>query len=597
MIRKLTLSNFKCYDQHDVSFHRVSIVVGKNNAGKSTLIEALRLISLVSRRITTLSFKKPPGWTNLPRGSVGIMPSLSNIGFSTKNIINQFGESPARIKCETENGEIVEIFVNNDGELFAYAKNPRGRYIRSQTDARDLKQSRINILPQIGPLLEDEKVLEESYIRSSLHSNLVSRHFRNQLSYFHEYYREFKKLAEQTWPSLRIVDLIKGAKGLETIDPLLLVQESEYATEIGSMGHGLQMWLQTMWFLSRIPTDTTVVLDEPDVYMHADLQRKLIRLLRGRFHQIIIATHSLEIMAEVNPENMIIIDRRQSASKFAIDLPDIQSVIYNDIGSIHNLELARIWSSKKFIMVEGSDMSILKRLHDTLFPQSEQPFDNNPNSDIGGWGGWKYAIGSKYALRNAGDQSLKIYCILDSDYHIPPETEERIEEANKHKISLHIWSMKEIENYLLVPSAILRLLLQKKPQLSSKVSIQLLCDQIDSIIESYKSEITDDYASEIAKYYRPLNKIIDFTDNGQELKYEVKNINKVARKLVDLRWGNKKVIAPGKTVIKELNKWLSENYKINFGVIELARIMRKNEIPKEMKMVIEQIEVNNGFKI
>ena len=43
--------------------------------------------------------------------------------------------------------------------------------------------------------------------------------------------------------------------------------------------------------------------------MHADLQRKLIRLLKGRHHQVIVATHSVEIMAEVDAQDVLIINR------------------------------------------------------------------------------------------------------------------------------------------------------------------------------------------------------------------------------------------------------------------------------------------------
>ena len=65
------------------------------------------------------------------------------------------------------------------------------------------------------------------------------------------------------------------------------------------------MWLQAMWFLTRARLHGTVILDEPDVYMHADLQRRLVRQIKGTHRQIIIATHSPEIMAEVEPEDIL----------------------------------------------------------------------------------------------------------------------------------------------------------------------------------------------------------------------------------------------------------------------------------------------------
>jgi len=590
MITELYLNNYRCFSEHSVSFKSTTIVVGKNNAGKSTLIEALRLISLVANRIKTGRFKNPPKWTNLSKVILGISPSLERIEFSTRNIINQHNDPPAIIRAKFDNDEIIEILLNDSGEIFAFVKNFKGVIIKSQKDAKELKSTSIEILPQISPLLEEEKGLEESYVKSSIYSSLTSRHFRNQLSYFNNHFKKFKQLSENTWHGLRIIQLVKTSKGIDTIDPNLQVQEEGFATEIGSMGHGLQMWLQTMWFIARTSDQNTIVLDEPDVYMHADLQRKLIRTLSQSHKQIIIATHSLEIMAEVEAENILIIDRNQNKSHFATDNPEIQKIIYNDIGSIHNLELAKLWSSRKFLMVEGNDISILKRIQNTLVPKSNSPIDSIPSSDIGGWGGWKYAIGSKFVLKNSGDIPIRIYCLLDSDYHIPTDKESRLKEAKKNGINLHIWNKKEIENYLIVPSAILRVIIKKKESLKNKITIARLEKVIDEICESLKDELIDDFASEIGKFFRRKNKIIDFTDNNKELKYETKNMNRVARKHVKNNWNQKLNIIPGKKLLKELNKWLAEEHKVNFGTIELSSELRKEEIDTELKIVMNSIE-------
>ena len=42
--------------------------------------------------------------------------------------------------------------------------------------------------------------------------------------------------------------------------------------EVADFGHGVQMWLQITWFLSRIDQNSIVVLDEPDAYLHPDQQ-------------------------------------------------------------------------------------------------------------------------------------------------------------------------------------------------------------------------------------------------------------------------------------------------------------------------------------
>ena len=588
MLEKLVLKKYRCYELHEVNFQQLTIIIGKNNAGKSTLIEALRLVSLISNRFKTATYNAPPAWLELPKGQYGISPSLERLEFSFKNIINQYETPPAIIEAYFTNNERVTLYLNDLGNIFASIFDKNGNVVNSRQAAKDISLFNINILPQISPLLEDENALDENYVRANVFSSLASRHFRNQLSYYNEYFSVFKNLAEETWNGLRIVELIKSSKKIQTIEPVLLVQEGGYVTEVGLMGHGLQMWLQTIWFLARTPVQNTIVLDEPDVYMHADLQRKLIRTLKGKYGQVIIATHSLEIMAEVDYENILVIDRRKEKSLFASNFPAIQDIIYNDIGSVHNLQLARLWSAKKLLIVEGEEISLLKKVQDILFPKSNEPFDNIPSFDMGGWGGWSYAIGSQMIIKNAGDENIKIYCIFDSDYHIKPDIEERYEEAKKKNINLHIWNRKEFENYFVIPSVIFRLIEKKSKNRS--VTLSHVENNILQICNNFKQEVEDDYASEILKYFRGKNKILDFTDNDKEVSYEAKNANKLARKIVSEKWGDPINVVPGKKLVKEINKWLTDEYKININLLDIIKEMTKLEISQEMKQVIEKIE-------
>jgi predicted ATP-dependent endonuclease of OLD family len=184
-------------------------------------------------------------------------------------------------------------------------------------------------------------------------TSLAPIHFRNELNLFYEYFNDFKKYTENSWPGLRIRELQGQGELLEN-NLALMVQDGDFVAEIGWMGHGLQMWLQTMWFLTLRKENSTIILDEPDIYMHADLQRKLIRLLRNFKKQIIIATHSIEILSEVEPEEVLIIDRNKKESNFTTSLPAVQQVV-NFIGGIHNLQLTRLWNSRQCVFVEGDD--------------------------------------------------------------------------------------------------------------------------------------------------------------------------------------------------------------------------------------------------
>ena len=120
------------------------------------------------------------------------------------------------------------------------------------------------------------------------------RNFRNNLliNRTSKVFKDFESLIEDTWGGIKIHELVKEDSFLS-----LHMRDRDFVTEVYNMGHGVQMWLQTMWFLSCAEYASIIVLDEPDVYMHADLQRQLIRLLKGEDVKILrkILGHKLFI--------------------------------------------------------------------------------------------------------------------------------------------------------------------------------------------------------------------------------------------------------------------------------------------------------------
>jgi hypothetical protein len=408
MLKELKLLNFRCFEDHTLQLRPMAILVGANNAGKSTAIEALRLLSLVVTRFGFLNFSDVPGWLDIPKVCRGVSPSLKGIDFNSLSIFHNLGDPPATIIATFETGHSVEIYIGPDAAIHAVVKDEDERLIVNKSRAQRLMLPTISILPQIAPLSREEVILDPEYVRSATSSSWASLHFRNQLNLYPEYYEEFKRLSETTWSGLKVLNLERG--GANPREPLaLLIQDHDFVAEVAWMGHGLQMWLQTMWFLARSKDSTTIILDEPDVYMHADLQRKLIRLLKGRHRQVIVATHSVEIMAEVDAQDVLIINRGAKKSMYAASIPSVQQVI-DHIGGVHNLQLARLWGSHRCLLVEGEDITFLKNFQNILFPKSHEALDAIPNIQLGGWSGWNYAIGSRLLLKNAVGESIRVYC-------------------------------------------------------------------------------------------------------------------------------------------------------------------------------------------
>jgi AAA15 family ATPase/GTPase len=579
MITSLELENYRCFEKHTIDFKETSIIVGQNNAGKSTIIEALRLISIVTSR--ALNFQNVPEWLDLPSAYKGVSPSLSGLDFPKKSLFHKYQEGPAKVIAYFKSKAKIVIYLGNvdaDIAVFALIYDSNKNLRKTRIGIKDSGLPEINILPQISALLKEETVLSYDYVRSNLTTQLSSIHFRNQIKYYYEYFPKFRELAESTWRGLGINEL-DGRSLFKGGQLTLIVRDSDFAAEIGWMGHGLQMWLQTMWFLAKSEEDSTVILDEPDVYMHADLQRKLIRFLKTRYKQVIIATHSIEIISEVEPENILVIDKTQNTSNYSNSVPAVQSLL-NRIGSIHNIGLARLWSAKKLLLVEGKDIAILKRLQDTLFSNQSDPFDIIPRSSIGGWSGWQYVKGADFVLKNGLKQDINVYCILDSDYHSEEEKNDRKKEAESTGIILHIWEKKEIENYLFSSTAIFRILHNNK-RTSKPISLKIIEDQLNEIVEGMKTEITDKFADEIQSKNR---------------KWQPSTVNQKAREKVEILWNNKMDIVSGKELLNKFNYWCNSQYNTSLTVNGLARELKREEIPLEMRKVITAIEKNDKIQ-
>jgi predicted ATP-dependent endonuclease of OLD family len=303
-----------------------------------------------------LSFRPVPDWLDAPKSYRGVSPSLDLQPIKLKGVFHQYNLPPATVTAKFDNNVAIKVYIGEKGTFHAVIFDPSGSVADSQQRVNRLKLGRIAVLPQIAPVSEEELILNADYVKRSLDTNLASLHFRNQVNLlFTQYFGSFKQLSEATWPSLQVKGL--DGEGLGPGAPLeLMIRNLDFVGEVSLMGHGLQMWLQTMWFVSRSLDAETLILDEPDVYMHADLQRRLIRFLRNKRPQLIIATHSVEIMGEVDPQNVLVVDRGRRKARFASDLYSLEPVV-SEIGGIHNLQLARLWNAKRCLFVEATTLA------------------------------------------------------------------------------------------------------------------------------------------------------------------------------------------------------------------------------------------------
>lgn len=556
MIKQLNITNFRCYEKSTITFNGTSILVGRNNAGKSTLIEALKIISSVTRKYKTLRFVAPPEWV-VREPSYGVSPNVENMNISDRGIFHMYGNPPAIVEAIFTNGTSIKAYVGEDLSIFAVIYDEGGCPARNSKEVKKIDIPLIEVLPQISAVLDTEKIIKKSTVDGNRATRLASRNFRNQLFYYQDAFPTFKALVESTWERLKVSPIestfVNDGQILQ-----FYVRVQDFEAEIGWMGHGLQMWIQTMWFISQCPSNAIVVLDEPDVYMHADLQRRLVRLLSPKFSQLIIATHSLEIIEEVTSECIIPIDSSKRKIKPIGDETPLQSLT-KQLGSPFNIDLARIFISNQFILWDGDDTSrkILSAFQSVLFPQDLHPLINLPKAFIDGWNDWEKVV-MVSDLFSLNRMNMELFCILNSDCHTPSEIKQRKQEANKHKINLHIWAKKEIENYAINPDVILRYITHNKQQGSIDK------DLLNGVMQS----IADEMIEVVAEKNRVDGAMFKGIKDVSLLPYD---------------------IISGREFFNVLSLWTQEEYGITISARQLVPYFNINDVPHEIKLVISEI--------
>lgn len=573
MLKQIRLQNYKCYRDHIIYFNSMTIAIGRNNAGKSTFVEAIRLLSLASAKYKNSTYFEPPEWTGLSIRHRLIKTSLSSIELDLEKVFYRHNDPPAIITASFSNNSKIQLYIGPNEEVYALMINSDGSLILNKSQALHSDIERICVLPQITPLQKNEKVIRDETIKYNLSSRRMSANFRNQLFLYKdsEEYKNFKDIIENTWTGIKIHDLYS-----ENGELFLQLRDTDFVDEVSIMGHGVQMWLQTMWFLSRVGKNSIVVLDEPDVYMHPDLQRKLIRMLKNAYKQTIIATHSIEIISEVQPKEILIIDRNKKESAFVDSIPALQ-VILNSIGSAQNIALSRLDRYKKYLYVEGDDIDILKHIYNTLFPDSNLPIDRIPFAATGGWGSWD--VKSKDASRLLEvENSYKIYFIYDRDYHTQDEIDERKRIAETKKINICIWSKKEIENYLIVPSSITRCIGYNMQEEKVKPTVEEIELLINNICEELKKNTYECLMEEM------LNK-------NRRLGY--KSVKSKVDTYFDSKWETfegKISLVSGKCFISRMSECCKKSYGVSFGTSVLASVLLQDEIHSDVKNILSAIE-------
>ena len=570
MIKKMTLKNYRCFEDYTINFKDETLIVGENNAGKSTIIEALRIISVTANKLfKNRQYINANDSLNIPKNIRGFNLNLDAYKVDLRSIVYFYKENiNAEIIAEFENNVIFKIYLNPEC-VFATIYNKSGENIKSITNAKKMNENdlKVNIMPHLNLIREKEKKLATETIERDQYTYLSSLHFRNEiLLYKNDYFLKFKNIAEKIWNGLCIDDVEYSSDNDEV---LFWIKDNQFTSELGLMGSGLQMYLQIIWFIAKTGSGATIILDEPDVYLHPNLQKKIFNYIKSMNTQIIIATHSVELISEADFKNVFQIDKTRRIQRYSNGLSNVQNIV-EKIGSVQNMSLLRLGLSKKCIFVEGLDMKLLNKFYKILYPEKIELLSDLPIIELGSFTRYEQALGVSKLFYKETEGNFKCICILDRDYRMENELNRIKKNAEDAHLNLHIWERKELESYLINPNVLYKFI-------KDNVSYEDFINGLNYALDSFYYELMDQYSNAIHEVDRSKN---------------IQTTNQEARLYIDARWDSldKKLrLINGKNLLSFIIKYMKGQYKVSINENKILDKFSVEDVDKEIKNVIDSI--------
>ena len=581
MLTQLRLTNFKAFEDFRARCGRTTFLSGPNNAGKTTVLAALRAAAQMQRialsRVADDEAEEDGG--SVPTWTFAADQVLLNV----ENLRHEFRDADSRIRVSFSNGARLRASWPATGEVipsegYFYFLGQGGVRLSRPAEVRR-EVPGIGFVPLLTPLEQEERELRSETVRANFDTRRASRNFRNQLHLLagtsagtgRSRLDDYLDFIDPWVPELELKNVAPriGSDGMY-LDLFYLEEGSAVQKEIYWAGDGMQIWLQVLLHLFRLQDEETIVLDEPDVYLHADLQRRLVRLLESLDAQTITATHSSEVVGEAAPSSIFWVSKNRRDVVGANDSSELAE-LSAEIGSQFNIRLARAFKARVVLFVEGQDLKTLTHLARTVGAERFATEAGLAAVPLQGFSNWEHVEPFAWFADDLLEGTVPVFVVLDRDYRPQSAVQAVLDRLNNAGIRGHVWDRKELESYLLVPTAISRasgapldqiekLLEAESDVMQPFVSARLLDDRLRHEVSAHRHavDVTEDFNREFP---------VEWSDLATRLG-----------------------MCPPKKLLSALNRGLVAAGSSSVSRDSLSRGLTQSEIASEMREVLLEIE-------
>ena len=573
-ITSVQFQNFKAFSNFSISLDHMNILVGPNNSGKSTVISAFRVLAIGLRRAASrrpeLTGRHPSGY-RIPR---------THLPITLENAQTDYKDVESTITFRLSNGNRIRLVFYSDEEDCMMYPITEERPVLTTTQFQQQFPISLLAVPVLGPVENREKIVKKETVDENLATHRASRNFRNYWYYYPDDFQAFRQQVITTWPGMDIFPPEVAEDG--TL--LLFCTEDRITRELYWTGYGFQVWCQLLSHIFRSQGRTLLVIDEPDIYLHANPQRQLLSMLKSSGPDVVMATHSSEIIAEADVNDILVIDKTQSSAKRVRNPEGVQSAL-GSLGSVHIATMTAVAQTRRVLYIEGEDFKMLRAFARRLNLSELGAGVGIAPFPLGGFPSIQRIKSVSLGVSESIGGALLFGGIFDRDFRPDEEIDELIESLGSELELSVILDRKEIENYLLIPVVVDRSLDQLMKDSSrrtgqSAIAVRSTAELLDEITSPMRAEVQAQYIAKRGEFYRHSGK-------------DASTISQEAIEIFDRKWGDDQqrlYIAPGKKVLSELFSRIQREYKVNLTKAKIISQLRENDIPQDLRHTLRDLD-------
>lgn len=578
---KVTFTRFKAFESFTLNLRHMNVMVGPNNAGKSTILAAFRILAeglrKANRRRAEL-VQAPEG----PRYGYTVDSSALSVG--DENIFFNYHDSqPASITFSLTGRKRLVLYFPETQKCHLFADDPKTQ-IRSPTQFKSAFKCPIGFVPILGPVEQDEGLNQPETARRALFNYRAARNFRNIWYHNPDGFGSFRRRLQETWPGMDILKpelVISPKKNLIK----MFCTEDRMTREIAWIGSGFQVWCQMLTHLVSAQNSSVFLIDEPDIYLHSDLQRRLLGLLADLGPDIVLATHSTEIISEAEAEWIVLIDKTKRTAK-RIKAPTQLHEVFSRLGSGLNPLLTHLAKTRRVVFVEGNDFTILAKFARKLGLSRLANREQFAVVPIHGFN-TERVRNLKESIERALGGEVRAAIVLDRDFRSREECVAIAADCRKFADIAAIHSCKELESFLLVPEAIDRAARARIAERASRTGrttkfAEGCAAVLDSFVQSKRHYVLSQFTASRRRFVRELKSHADesTTDQAAMEAFEADWNGGVQRRLE---------LMPAKDALSAINQHLQEHYAISVTPTSIINAMCDDEVPPEMRTLLNRL--------